>query len=105
MTGLPMPVPPSAIPSELDQARNHIKGLQAQLDACKQMFNDGSNLILQLRTDMNLKFQHINEQNQMISQKDADIERMQNEIKTLTAKILELNPPPSGKPELTPVKK
>jgi chromosome segregation ATPase len=39
---------------EVNTLKGNAKGVQAQLDAAKQMVNESQNLILQLRTNLNL---------------------------------------------------
>ena len=50
-----------------------IKGLQAQLDATKQMFNEVSNSNLQLRTQIILMQNIMNDQANQIKTKDQKI--------------------------------
>lgn len=72
--------------SQLDQANLNLRGLQAQVEASKQMVNDGLNVSHQLRTNL-IIFQ---QDNQDLARKN---EVAQKQIAQLAAKILELSPP------------
>jgi capsule polysaccharide export protein KpsE/RkpR len=58
---------------------SEIISLQAQLDAAKQMYNDSSNIILQLRTNLNLINNNLNEANQKIAVYEKEIEDLKNQ--------------------------
>lgn len=65
---------------------DQIKGLQAQLEASKQMFNEQLNNVHLLRTQIVLFQQQ--------AQEDAlEKKRLDDNVKALTQKILELTPP------------
>lgn len=68
------------------QFQDQIKGLQAQLEAAKQAFNEQLNANHQLRTQCIL-FQ------QQMQEDAAEKKRLDDNVKSLTQKILELTPP------------
>lgn len=68
---------------ELKQAQDQIKGLNAQLEAAKQMVNEGLNIQLQLRTNLQIFAQH----NQEVAQENH---QLRTTVDTLNKKILEL---------------
>lgn len=52
--------------AQLSQLQMNLKGMVAQLDATKQMFNEAMASCLQLRTNNNMMNGHINELNEKI---------------------------------------
>ena len=55
------------------------RSLQAQLDAAKQMYNDSSSIILQLRTNLNIMNKDLEEANQKIASYEKEIEDLKNQ--------------------------
>jgi methyl-accepting chemotaxis protein len=81
---------------QVEAERNNAKGLNAQLDACKQMFNDGSASILQLRTQLNLVNGNMQEMTRKIASDAKELEDNKNQIAALMKQITDLTVKPNG---------
>lgn len=84
----------SDLENEIVQAKENIKGLIAQLDAAKQLVNEGLASNLQLRTNLNLFNQLHQELVQKNSQLMQDIETIRAQNFALSERVLALSPPP-----------
>ena|SRR5271156_1147530 len=80
--------------NEIKIQQQNSKNLTAQLDACKVMYNDSSNLILQLRTQLNLMNGNLQELNQKLDQANKDNANYKDQINLLIDKVNELTPKP-----------
>jgi chromosome segregation ATPase len=68
---------------EIKQLQDHVKGLSAQLDACKQMFNETSNANLNMRSHIIVLNQHIQEQ-------DGKLKSLADANQNLIKEVMEL---------------
>lgn len=82
-----------AAKQELKQNKDNIKGLVAQLEATKGMFNEQLAANLQLRTNLNLFLEANKEFTQENEKLKKDIEGKTAQVQTLAAKVLELTQP------------
>ena len=80
-----------SLQKDLNTANDNIKGLLAQLEAAKQMVNEGLSSNLQLRTNLNL-FQQANQEYLNENHK------LRSTVDALSKKILELAPPKVEEP-------
>ncbi len=69
--------------NQIKKLNDQIKGLTAQLDAAKGMVNDGLNIQLQIRTNLQLFAQN----NQELSQENH---QLRTTVDTLTKQILDM---------------
>jgi chromosome segregation ATPase len=79
--------------SEIEQYKSHIRGLEAQLNACKAMLNDAHTTSLQLRSSLIIFQQDAQEIHRAKEDLQKEVDNHKNVIESLTAKILELSPP------------
>ncbi len=73
----------TSMENELAQAKSQIKGLIAQLDAAKQMVNEGMSTSLQLRTNMVMFQQAHQEQCKTIADLKTEIEGLRKQVEML----------------------
>jgi chromosome segregation ATPase len=70
---------------ELDQSKSTIKGLMAQFDAAKQMFNETSATCLQLRTHLTLLNSNYQDLVNKNSELQAELAKVKSEYEALKA--------------------
>lgn len=83
----------SDVNTQLKQQQDAITGLQCQLDAAKQMFNESSNANLILRTQLNLGQRQLQELSQNAIKSQQTIDGLNQQLSDATAKIAALEPP------------
>lgn len=82
--------------NELNQHKQAVDGLLAQLDATKAMFNDTMNSNLQLRTNQIMLQKECQKLNTQLADKDKQIESLNQQLNDATAKLAEKEAQPQA---------
>ena len=83
----------SDLQNQLDQANSNLKGLNANLEAHKQMLNETLQAVIQLRTNLVLYQQAHTESSQANAELIKQLEFVKTENENLLARVVELSAP------------